>query len=46
MKATTSIFNLIEIFTKAGRKVHTIFNAKEYCEHKQHHDFYCDTEKK
>jgi hypothetical protein len=40
-----SIFNLIEIFRKSPkRKVNTKI-PEAHCEHKQMHDFYCDTEK-
>lgn len=44
MKTTTSIFNLIEIFTKAKRKVKSLMIKDNHCEHKQLHDYYCDAE--
>ena len=44
MKTTISIFNLIEIFTKAKRKLTKSINPQEHCEHKQLHDYYCDVE--
>ncbi|MBL7558225.1 hypothetical protein JAO71_00305 [Olleya sp. YSTF-M6] len=44
MKTTTSIFNLIEIFTKAKRNIAKAVNPQEHCEHKQLHDYYCDAE--
>ncbi len=41
----TSLFNLIEIFRQPKKPVLNTINAKTHCEQKQHHDFYCDTEK-
>ena len=43
MKTQKSVFNLIEIFTKAKRSINKIVNTKEHCEREQHHDFYCET---
>lgn len=40
-----SIFNLIEIFRTSKRPVSQPVLSATHCEHKQHHDFYCDAEK-
>lgn len=42
MKATKSIFNLIEIFTKTEKTMKKAVNPNTHCEHKQLHDYYCD----
>jgi len=44
MNTQTSLFNLIEIFTKAKTKFSKIISKKEHCEREQLHDFYCDTQ--
>ncbi|WP_161634423.1 hypothetical protein [Aquimarina pacifica] len=40
----TSIFNLIEIFSKGGRKAINTIHPKTHCEQKALHDFYCEKE--
>lgn len=45
MRTQASVFNLIEIFTKAKRSINKMVNSKEYCEREQLHDFYCQTKK-
>lgn len=40
-----SIFNLIEIFSKAKKPVENNISFMAHCEQKYHHDFYCDAEK-
>ena len=42
MKATKSIFNLIEIFTKAKRQMAHVINPVEHCRNEALHDFYCE----
>jgi hypothetical protein len=43
MRTQTSVFNLIEIFTKAKRSINKMVSPKEHCEREQFHDFYCET---
>ncbi len=38
-----SIFNLIEIFGKTGKKIRKTLNISKHCEHKHLHDYYCDS---
>lgn len=44
MRTHTSIFNLIEIFTKTPRKILNTISPASHCEHKSIHDYYCDSE--
>ncbi|WP_282134768.1 hypothetical protein [Seonamhaeicola maritimus] len=39
-----SIFNLIEIFRGKRSKLNYSINPEKHCEHKQLHDFYCDSD--
>lgn len=44
-KRNISIFNLIEIFSKAEKNIIKTKDSKTHCEQKYHHDFYCDAER-
>ena len=43
--AEKSIFNLIEIFRVSKNASAQPLVSEAHCEHKHHHDFYCDAEK-
>ncbi len=40
-----SVFNLIEIFRQGMKPAVNTIIPKTHCEHRQHHDYYCDAEK-